>query len=134
MEELDQFEQWWGWLGDLRVDGDGLRAGSVLRASVSPSLPYRMQVRVELQRCVPAQLVDASVHGDLRGMAHLSLQPEDGGTRADVAWTLEMMQPPMRAAARLAHPLLRWGHDRLVDATVRDFRRQVSDLNGRHRP
>jgi len=31
----------------------------------------------------------------------------------------------MRSVARFAHPLLRWGHDRVVDATVASFRRQV---------
>jgi len=36
-----------------------------------------------------------------------------------------MMQAPMRSVARFAHPLLRWGHDRVVDATVSSFRRQV---------
>ncbi len=131
MGEFDQFEQWWGWLGNLTVEGDGLRTGSVLRGSVSPPVPYRMDVRVELQRCVPEQLVDAIVHGDLEGVAHLSLQAEAEGTRADVAWTMEMMQRPMRAAARLAYPLLRWGHDRVVDSTIKDFRTHVRDLNDR---
>jgi len=32
----------------------------------------------------------------------------------------------MRLAARAAAPLLRWGHDRVVDMTVAGFRRQLS--------
>jgi hypothetical protein len=36
-----------------------------------------------------------------------------------------MMQRPMRIAARVAYPLLRWGHDRVVDATVDGLRRQL---------
>jgi hypothetical protein len=31
----------------------------------------------------------------------------------------------MRIAARIAKPLLQWGHDRVVDATVDSFRRQL---------
>jgi hypothetical protein len=38
-----------------------------------------------------------------------------------------MMQRPMRAAARVASPVLRWGHDRVVAATVSGFRRQLRD-------
>jgi hypothetical protein len=29
----------------------------------------------------------------------------------------------MRVASRVAHPLLQWGHDRVVDVTVARFRR-----------
>jgi hypothetical protein len=29
-------------------------------------------------------------------------------------------------AARLAHPALRWGHDRVVEATVRSFRHHLT--------
>jgi hypothetical protein len=38
-----------------------------------------------------------------------------------------MMQRPMRVAARVASPVLRWGHDRVVDATVAGFRRHLRD-------
>jgi hypothetical protein len=34
-----------------------------------------------------------------------------------------MMQRPMRIAARVAHPILCWGHDRVVEATVQSFSR-----------
>jgi hypothetical protein len=36
-----------------------------------------------------------------------------------------MMQTPMRITSRFAHPLLRWGHDRVVEITVRSFRRHL---------
>lgn len=122
---LDQFERWWGWLGDLRIDGDGLQVGSVLHGTVAPPVPYRMHVDVELIRCVPGRMIDASVTGDLRGDARLRIWPGGDGTIADVAWSLEMRQLPMRLAARVAHPLLRWGHDCVVEATVRGFRAQL---------
>jgi len=37
----------------------------------------------------------------------------------------------MRIAARVAYPLLRWGHDRVVDATVDGLRRQLVADGGR---
>lgn len=140
IERIDQFERWWSWLGDLRMDGDGLRPGSVLHGTVAPPVPYRMNVAVELGRCEPGELIDAAVTGDLAGDAHLRLEPagpdapggdlgsasQTASTVAEVAWSLEMRQLPMRVAARFAYPLLRWGHDRVVEATVAGFRRQLA--------
>ena len=126
LERADSFERWWGWLSDFRLDGGGLRPGAVLHGVVAPPLPYRMRLRVEVEECEPPSLIEAAVHGDLEGRAGLILEPEPGGTRASVGWTIEMMQRPMRIAARVAHPMLRWGHDRVVDATVVGFRRQLA--------
>ena len=125
LERMDQFERWWGWLGNLVIDGPGLEAGSVLHGTVAPPVPYRMRVDVELGQCVPAEMIDASVTGDLVGDAHLRMHPSPEGTVTDVAWSLEMRQLPMRMAARVAYPLLRWGHDRVVEATVSGFRAQL---------
>lgn len=123
---LDQFERWWSWLGELEVDGPGIQTGSVLRGTVVPPLPYRMRLTVDLDRCVSERSIDASVTGDLLGEAHLRLNPTSEGTVADVTWSLEMMQLPMRVAARLAPAVLRWAHDRVVEATVSGFRSQLA--------
>jgi len=122
LSDPSRFEAWWGWLAELDVDGDGLEEGTVLSGLVSPPVPYRMRVVVHLGRCQWPTRIDASVDGDLRGPASLLLHPQGKGTLAEVAWRIEMMQRPMRLAARLAGPLLRWGHDRVVDATVAGFR------------
>lgn len=126
IERADGFERWWGWLSEFRLEGGALRPGAVLHGVVSPPLPYRMRITVELEECERPSLIEAAVHGDLEGRAGLRLEPEGGGTRASVSWTIEMMQRPMRVAARVAHPVLRWGHDRVVEATVRGFRRHIT--------
>lgn len=125
IEQVDRFEGWWPWLSGLRVGGAGLKSGVVLHGIVSPPVPYRMCIDVELVSCRPPRAIDAAVHGDLRGSAHLRLRPEGSGTRAEVNWSVEMMQPTMRLACRVAHPLLQWGHDRVVDSTLKTFRQQV---------
>jgi len=134
IERTGEFEGWWGWLGDFRLDGPGLEAGSVLVGVVSPPLPYHLRIRVELERCVRHSLIDAAVHGDLEGHGRLELAPDGDDTIASVAWKIEMMQRPMRAAARFASPLLRFGHDRVVDATVHGFRRQLAASADARRP
>jgi carbon monoxide dehydrogenase subunit G len=125
IERSDEFEQWWAWLGDFHLDGPGLQRGSCMVGVVSPPLPYRMRIRVELEECVRPATIDAAVHGDLEGRAHVAFEPDGRGTLATAAWTIEMTQLPMRLAARFAHPVLRWGHDQVVAVTVAGFRRQV---------
>lgn len=126
LSEPQRFESWWGWLGEFRVEGDGLVDGAVLTGLVSPPVPYQMRVTVRLDRCQAPRRIDATVEGDLQGTAWLELRAEDRGTSAEIAWRIEMMQRPMRIAARVAGPLLRWGHDRVVDMTVAGFRRHLA--------
>jgi carbon monoxide dehydrogenase subunit G len=128
MADVRHFESWLGWLADLALVGDGLVAGAVLVGTVSPPLPYRMRVEVRLEHCEAPRWIDATVRGDLEGSAQVSLEPAGHGTRVEAAWTIEMMQRPMRLAARVAHPLLRWGHDVVVEATVRGFRTHARQL------
>jgi uncharacterized protein YndB with AHSA1/START domain len=125
IEEVDQFERWWPWLSDFRIEGDGLSTGSVLFGAVTPPLPYRMRLRVELVDCDRPYAIDATVGGDLVGEARLRLHPAGTGTLADVAWTVEMCQPAMRVASRIGRPVLQWGHDRVVEMTVTGFRRRI---------
>jgi hypothetical protein len=125
IERLDSFESWWGWLREFETDG-GMRSGGRLSGVIEPPLPYRMRIDVLLERALPPERIDATVAGDLRGRAAVRLAPVGTGSMVNVAWDVEMMQPAMRIAARIAHPLLRWGHDRVVDATVSRFRDELA--------
>lgn len=125
LENVDQFERWWPWLREFRLEGDTLATGSVLHGVVVPPLPYRMRIRVELTRCEPPDRIDADIGGDLEGGARLDLRPDGAGSRVEVAWAVEMMQRPMRLASRFGWPLLQWGHDRVVESTVAGFRRRL---------
>jgi carbon monoxide dehydrogenase subunit G len=125
LEEIDQFEGWWPWLSDLRLEGTGLTTGSVLHGVVNPPLPYRMRLRVELVDCVRPHSIEAKVSGDLSGDASLRLHADGGGTQVEVAWTIEVLHPAMRLAGRIGRPVLQWGQDRVVDMTVAGFRRRI---------
>lgn len=127
MQRFERYERWWGWLREFRVEGPGLETGGVLHGVVVPPVPYRLDVRIVLAECVRPQHIDADIHGDLEGAARLVLEPERNGTRASVSSTIEVMQRPIRLAARVAPSALRWGHDRVVEATVTSFRRHLRD-------
>jgi len=125
MARIDCFPTWWSWLHEFSAEGGGLQQGTVFHGIVVPPLPYRMRLDVVLGDCVPERSIAAVVHGDLEGAAQLTFDGNDAETRAHATWSVEMMQRPMRLAATVASPLLRWGHDRVVDATVDGFRRHV---------
>ncbi|HZD66211.1 MAG TPA: SRPBCC family protein [Acidimicrobiales bacterium] len=126
VEHLERFPWWFDWLGRYQVEGEGLVEGTVLRGVVRPPLPYRMVLAVHLDHCARPHRIEATVSGDLEGTGAVALRPEGpGASRATASWRLEMRQPAMRAAARVAAPLLRWGHDRVIDATVGGFRRHI---------
>jgi carbon monoxide dehydrogenase subunit G len=127
LERFETLALTWPWLRELLVDGTGLRQGTVVRGVVAPPLPYQMRLDVVLDDCAPAECINASVHGDLEGSAQIAFDADGSETRADASWTIEMMQPSMRVAARLAPWLLRWGHDRVVAATVNGLRRHLAD-------
>jgi carbon monoxide dehydrogenase subunit G len=125
LEQVDQFENWWPWVQEFHVEGDGLAAGTVLHGVVAPPVPYRMRIRVELTRCERPGSIDAVIGGDLEGEASLRTRDDGVGSQVEVAWTVEMMQRPMRLASRFGRPLLQWGHDRVVETTVTGFRRRL---------
>jgi uncharacterized protein YndB with AHSA1/START domain len=128
---VDRFPSWWGWLREFSVEGDGLKPGTVLHGIVAPPLPYRMRLDVVIEECVPERRITALVHGDLEGAARLTFDGDDVETRVHATWTVEMMQRRMRLAGTVAHPLLQWGHDRVVDATVDGFRRRLLSESAR---
>ena len=97
----------------------------MLHGLVVPPVPCRLRLDIRLQRCEPPRLIVAAVEGDLRGQAVLQLDDADDGTRATLTWSLEMRSAPLRAAARVAYPLMRWGHDRVLDMAVAGFRQRA---------
>lgn len=131
MGRFERYPAWWSWLREFTFEGTGLEVGTVLHGVVVPPLPYRMRLDVVVEECVPEQLIAARVHGDLEGVARLTFAGDEAQTHAHATWSVEMMQRPMRLAARFAYPLLNWGHDRVVDVTVDGFRGRLGETGGR---
>ncbi len=79
LEDVDQFEGWWPWLTEFRLEGNGLTAGSVLSGVVTPPLPYRMRRADRTGPVRPPRAIDATIDGDLTGDARLRIRPGGAG-------------------------------------------------------
>jgi dihydrofolate reductase len=118
----------------------GRRTYEIL-AKVYPSRtdPWAVRLNAMRQYVFSSTLEDASwdystiVRGDVAAEV-ANLKQHEGrdlliwghgllaGTRVAVAWSLEMRSLPLRFAARVAYPLMRWGHDQVVEMAVAGFR------------
>jgi hypothetical protein len=125
IERFDRFESWWAWLRNFGADTPGLVAGNVLHATVVPPVPYWVRLDVRLETCRRPHVVEATIGADVRGSAVFRLEPVDDGTLVVVAWSLDMMSTTLRIAALVAYPLMRWGHDRVVQLAVAGFRERA---------
>lgn len=123
LADTDEFPTWWSWLDAF--ESEGLRPGGRTRFSVRPPLPYRLHLEVVVDEVRPCERVVTTVGGDLSGPARLELVPDGDATTARMVWSLELRRPLLVAAERVARPVMVWGHDRVVDLGVEQFRRRV---------
>jgi hypothetical protein len=123
MADTDRYPEWFPW---LRGYGGGeLAPGLVTTFEVSPPLPYRLALSVEVHEVVPGVLVDGVVGGDLSGPARVEVAAHGAGSTARLSWQLELTRPPLRRLARVARPLMVAGHHLVVAVGVRRFRRRA---------
>lgn len=126
LDRTDQFPVWWRWLRAFDTDGvTGLREGAQASCVVRGPLPYAIRFTVAVRRVVPERLVDTEVAGDIEGPARLELEPTADGTAARLAWSLRVIDPALRATARVARPVMEWGHDWVISRGVQTFQRRA---------
>jgi uncharacterized protein YndB with AHSA1/START domain len=129
LSRTERFCEWWPWLRSL--ESDGIVAGGVSHCVVRAPVPYRLRFDVTILEVEPERLIDTRVAGDLEGPARLELAEHPEGCEAQVSWTVELRDPVLRAASRLARPVMEWGHDWVVDTGLRQFRRAALDERAR---
>lgn len=120
LTETGAYTAWWPWL--RRFDaGAGFCAGATWVCLVQPPLPWRVQFTLQLERVEPHHLAVARVRGDIEGTAVLTVVACADGSEARLRSALRPAQPLMRRVAVLARPLVRWGHDWVLDTGARQF-------------
>jgi hypothetical protein len=128
---VHDYPRWWPWLRDF--EARGLVEGDRWRCRVQPPLPYGLQFVVTLEEVVPAQLIRATVDGDLRGVARLEIRDTGtpprvrsaptGPAGCDVRLrsTLSPAAALPRAMAAVAPGVARFGHNWVLENGVRQF-------------
>ncbi|WP_436795020.1 SRPBCC family protein [Actinospongicola halichondriae] len=123
LTRTDDYRSWWPWL--RRLDGAAMEAGAEWECTVQPPLPYVLRFAIAIDEVDEALRVTASVHGDIRGTAELTLSETDAGCDVRLASVLEPANRGLQVISTLAPPVARFGHDWIVRTGVDQFRRQA---------
>ncbi len=117
----DRYADWWPWLQQFDR-GDGFVSGATWRCEVSPPLPYVVRFTVHLEEVTPLKAVTARVTGDVEGSARLVIDPTSRRTcHARLISDLAPKDRWLRVAGLFARPVVRWGHDWVLDRGREQF-------------
>jgi hypothetical protein len=123
LSDTSSFRVWWPWLRSF--DPVPLAPGARTTCAIGPPLPYVVTVDITVREVIPEELVRVSVSRDLEGPARLEIESNGLGSTARLVWEVAVARPALRAAARVARPVLLWGHDWVVNRGVEQFRRDA---------
>lgn len=131
LEQTHHYESWWPWMRDLKVRGKPFEAGTSFSFAVVAPIPFKMRLEVEISEAREPEQIVAEIKGDLAGEASISFETATGGgTVSTIEWKVEVVKPRMRAAARVARPLLLWGQNWAVEVALRGFRSHLESAGG----
>jgi uncharacterized protein YndB with AHSA1/START domain len=120
MAKVDTYREWWPWL--RHFDAGALATGEVWSAVVQPPLPYRLRFEIQLSDVHAPHRARAEVRGDIQGTASLDIQATPAGSELHFTSELAPTNGVMRAVAHLAGPMVRFGHEWVLDTGLRQFR------------
>lgn len=119
VSRVENYQSWWPWL--RHFDGDRLASEEVWICHVQPPLPYWVRFEITLEEVRAPNIVRASITGDVQGDARLEISDHLVGSEARLISSLEPRNHLLRAVARVAAPLVRFGHDWVLDTGARQF-------------
>ncbi len=122
INDVAAYPTWWPWL--RRFDGETLNEGEVWQCTVQPPLPYTVRFAVTIGAIAPARSIAATVSGDIVGSATLQIEPRAGGCEARLTAELGPDKHALRALSVAARPLVRFGHNWVLDTGARQFRKR----------
>lgn len=120
MTDIGGYRGWWPWL--RQFDATAFEADAEWSCVVQPPMPYAVRFTVALDEVDEPTRVRASVRGDIVGSAELTVRPAGDGSEARLVSQLAPSNGVLRAVARVARPLVRFGHDWVLDTGARQFR------------
>lgn len=128
LAQIGEYQEWWPWL--RRFEAQRLQSGETWDCVVKPPVPWSIRMAIRITDAVPARLIAAQVTGDVTGEGRLDIspgEPGEGGTQVRIRSQLQPTSTVLRAAAYLAAPLSRFGHDWVLDTGSRQFRAHLAE-------
>ena len=119
LARVEDYQQWWPWLRGF--DDAHLAEEAVWRCLVQPPLPYRVRFAIRLDEVRAPTTIRASLTGDVVGNARLEITETAHGCQARLVARLEPGNGLLKAVARVATPVIRFGHDWVLDSGARQF-------------
>ena len=119
LSSVDDYQRWWPWL--QRFDASALAAGEEWRCTVKPPLPYLVRFTIRFDEMKPERQIEATVSGDIEGPAQLFIEPSGTGSAVTLTSSLRPTNTLLRAAAIFGRPLVRYGHDWVLDIGAGQF-------------
>jgi hypothetical protein len=119
LTQVDDYRSWWPWL--RQFDARQLAGDETRECVVQPPLPYRVRFSINLDEVREPTAIRASITGDVVGEARLDIAEHPDGSEARLVSHLEPGNSLLRAVARLAAPVVRYGHVWVLDTGARQF-------------
>ena len=120
---VEDYRGWWPWLRGF--DATAFAEGERWTCVVQPPLPYVLRFVITLEEVEPVRFVTATISGDITGHAALDLAATNDGSELRLVSSLAPSNALLRGIARVAPPMVRFGHDWVLDAGLRQFRRRA---------
>jgi hypothetical protein len=117
--ETAEYQRWWPWL--KAFEAEGLAVGEVWRCAVRPPLPYTVRFTIRLDEVVQPSLVAATVRGDIAGTARVEVEADGDGCAVRLRSSLAPGGRVFGLVAGIARPIVRRGHDWVLDTGARQF-------------
>jgi hypothetical protein len=117
--DVRAYPSWWSWLRSF--DATRLAAGERWQCTVQPPLPYRVRFDVHLDVVEPCERIEARVSGDIAGTASLVIVGHGNASAVRLRSDLAPDSTWLRVASALFGPVVRHGHQWVLDTGARQF-------------
>jgi len=119
LSSVGDYPRWWPWLRSF--DARALAQGEEWRCTVKPPLPYVVRFTIRFDEVEVERRIDATVRGDIEGPAQLLIEPSGAGSAVTLTSSLRPTNSVLKAAAIVGRPLVRYGHDWVLDIGAGQF-------------
>jgi hypothetical protein len=123
--DVDSYRDWWPWLRSF--DAGGLDPGERWQCTVQPPLPYRVRFTVTLDEIIASSSISTTIAGDIVGVARLDIAPREDGCEIRLRSALGPDSRVLRVVAATALPLVRFGHNWVLDTGAQQFAERAGD-------